>query len=255
MIYGTVISESGDETGVVINGVPAMVDNNRFVANHIFLSEGENVITAVATDTEGNTTQAVINVYNGIPTDYISLTTDTESGISPLEVTLMVEGSFNFTQSSLIDTGPGAVEIIESTAETYKIRMTTTGLYLFTVEITNGLGDTYTDTIGILVLDVAEIDALLRAKWEGMRQALTQGNIEEVLDFFDSTTQNAYGNFFTANPQLLGEMSQSLNDIRFINIMKNSVEYDIRAIKNGKEYSFYLLFVKDENGLWKIKSF
>ena len=133
--------------------------------------------------------------------------------------------------------------------------MTTTGLYFFTVEITNGLGDTYTDTIGILVLDEAKIDALLRAKWEGMRQALTQGNIEETLDFFDSTTQNAYGNFFAANPQFLGEMAQLLNDIRFVNIMRNSVEYDIRTIKDGKEYSFYLLFVKDKNGLWKIKSF
>jgi len=185
----------------------------------------------------------------------ISLTANIESNIAPLEVTLTVEGSFNFTQSSLTDTGPGAVELIENTAETYKIRMITTGLYSFTVEVTNGLGETYTDTISILVLDKAEMDALLRAKWEGMRQALTKGDIEEVSNFFDSTTKNAYGDFFTANPQLLGDMAQLLNDIQFINMMKNSVEYDIRTIKNGTEYSFYLLFVKDKNGLWKIKSF
>jgi hypothetical protein len=34
-----------------------------------------------------------------------------------------------------------------------------------------------------------------------------------------------------------------------------SVEYDIRIFRDGNEYSFYLLFEMDEDGLWKIVGF
>jgi hypothetical protein len=38
--------------------------------------------------------------------------------------------------------------------------------------VTDDQSNTYTDTVAVLVLDVAELDALLRAKWEGMKTAL-----------------------------------------------------------------------------------
>ena len=50
-------------------------------------------------------------------------------------------------------------------------------------------------------------------------------------------------------------MAQVLDDIQFVRTDENSAEYDIRATKDGTEYSFYLLFIKDDKGLWKIKSF
>jgi len=37
--------------------------------------------------------------------------------------------------------------------------------------------------------------------------------------------------------------------------MNDSAEYDIRTIEDAKEYSYYLLFVRDRNGLWKIWAF
>jgi hypothetical protein len=52
--------------------------------------------------------------------DYIRLTGDAYSGISPLENTLRVEGSFTFEESLLTDTGPSVVEVLESTPEAYR---------------------------------------------------------------------------------------------------------------------------------------
>ena len=150
---------------------------------------------------------------------------------------------------------PGVVEFLSSSAEEYSIRITTPGIYYFTAEVTDDQSNTFTDTVAVQVINEAVLDALLRAKWEGMRTALTQNDVDGAISYFDSSTQDAYQTVFTNNPQLLVQMAQVLNDIRFIRTDENSVEYDIRATKDGTEYSFYLLFIKDEQGLWKIKSF
>lgn len=49
------------------------------------LLEGQNTITAVATDTEGNTAVTSITVNAVTTGNYIRLTATPESGISPLE--------------------------------------------------------------------------------------------------------------------------------------------------------------------------
>ena len=124
MVKGTVTNTTGNETGVVINGVIALVYGNQFVANHVPLEEGANTISAVATDTDENPATASITI-NAITTgDYIRITADDESGVSPLETTLYIDGSFSFTETSITDSGPDVVEILDSAVEEYDIRRT-----------------------------------------------------------------------------------------------------------------------------------
>lgn len=40
-----------------------------------------------------------------------------------------------------------------------------------------------------------------------------------------------------------------------VKIEDNSAEYEVITTRNGKIYSFHLLFVRNTNGLWKIKRF
>jgi hypothetical protein len=153
------------------------------------------------------------------------------------------------------DSGPGVVEFLSSFAEKYSVRITTPGIYYFTAEVTDDQSNAFTDTVAILVLDEAELDALLRAKWEGMRQALAQSDVDSAVVNFSDYSKDAYKETFTNILSILSQIAQDLDDIQFVKMTKNSVGYDIRAIRNGTEYSFYLLFIKDDKGLWKIKSF
>jgi hypothetical protein len=255
-VQGTITSTSNTETGVVVNGVIAIVYDGQFVANHVSVEKGGNTITATAKDINGNTTNASITINAETTGDYIRLTTDTESGTAPLETTLKVVGSFSFTESSITCIGPGQVEFPENPIENeHTVKMTTPGVYYFTAEVTDTENNTYTDTIAIQALDKAELDAFLRAKWEGMRQALAQNDIDTATGFFADSKKDAYQRIFTALSSKLPQISQELGDIQFIRMMYNSAEYDIRTTRDGNEYSYYLLFVKDENGLWKIMSF
>ena len=197
LVRGIVTNVTGQETGVTVNGVVAIVYGNQFVANHVPLHEGENTITATATDTGGNSITTSITLYAETTGDYIRITADTESGISPLETTLRIDGSFSFTESSLTYTGPGEVEFLESTSEECRVRMTVEGVYYFTAEVTNGQSIAYTDTIAVVVLNQAELDALLRAKWEGMKTALSQNDIDDAVSYFSSFSKENYREMFT----------------------------------------------------------
>jgi hypothetical protein len=135
--------------------------------------------------------------------------------------------------------------------------MTTPGIYYFTAEASDDQSNIYTDTIAIVVLNQAQLDALLRAKWNSMRNALTINDIDGAVKYFDNSTKDAFRNAFSAlSPtQLVDDIAGELNNIQFIKMNRNSVEYDIRIFEDNEEYSFYMLFIKSEDGIWKIRSF
>lgn len=169
MVEGTIVNSAGSETGISINGVVAMIYGNQFVANHVLLQEGENTITAVATDENGNTANASIVVSAETTGEYIKITPDTESGVSPLETILTVDGSFEMASVTIYYAGPASVDSFEDLGDNeYRAAMSTKGIYYFTAEVTDDQNNTYTDTVAVQVLDLNELDAMLKAKWNGI---------------------------------------------------------------------------------------
>lgn len=172
MVTGTVTNPGGYETGVTVNGVVAIVYGNQFVANHVPLQEGVNVITATATDTSGNTAVASITVTATTSEKYIRLTADTQSGVAPLATTLRIDGSFSITNSTLNATGPVQPEIVTLSAAQYQVNMTAEGIYYFTANVTGPDGNPYQDTLAVVALNATTLDSLLRSKWTAMTTSL-----------------------------------------------------------------------------------
>jgi len=160
MVKGTINNSAGSETKVTVNGVVAIVFENKFVANHVPLQEDKNTIAATATGTDGNTATRSVTVNGELSGHYIKISADTESGISPLETTLRVTGSIKFAEPFLTYTGPGHVEFLEIASNNeYGVRISTEGIYYFIAEVIDTKNNThYTNTIAILVLSKTEKD-------------------------------------------------------------------------------------------------
>jgi len=124
--------------------------------------------------------------------NYITITALPESGISPLETRLSIDGSFSFTTYSRGVVGPGSVEFIESNPDGFLAIITGEGIYYFTVQVTDAENNAHTDTIAVLVHDQAQLDQLLKAKWDGMKAALIAGDIQSTVTYFASDRQDAY---------------------------------------------------------------
>ncbi len=256
MVEGTIVNPLGLEVGINVNGVVALVEGSRFVANHVPLEQGENIVIAKATTSEGGTASAQITVYADTTGDYVRITADPESGIAPFETSFKIEASFSFSTSSLNHTGPGAVEVLSNpTPGEYTVRMTTQGLYVFSVQVTDGQNNVHTNAVTILVMDQATLDGILKGKWNGMRNALHTGNSPKATNYIASAAKNMYQYNFSLMSAYLREIAAGLEAIRMVRVRDKIAEYEMWAEQDGQIYSFYIVFVKDQDGIWRVHFF
>jgi len=255
-VKGIVVNSTGNETGVTVNGVPAIVYGNQFTAAHVPLSEGVNTITITATDTAGTTTTSTITVNAATTGNYIRVTSNIESGIAPSEVTLRVDGSFSITNSSLNATGPASPEITAIAPDEYKVKMIAEGTYTFTVSAIGLDGNTYQDAVTITVMNRAQIDRLLKAKWEGMKTALLASNIDGALGYFVEQSKERYRQAFTTvGSANINTIFTNITELRFKTMYGPVAEYWALRQEPDGTFAYPVTFVQDANGIWRIMGF
>ena len=98
---GTIESSEGGEFGVTVNGMVAMVYGNEFVMNHAPLGNYPHVITAVAYDVDGNSTETSIMVNLEEDEKFVTLTAGEYGGVSPFEVKQTIDATFDMAGSQL----------------------------------------------------------------------------------------------------------------------------------------------------------
>jgi hypothetical protein len=259
-VSGTVINLAGNETGVTVNGITANVYGDQFVANNISLTEGSNTLTATATDTVDNTVTASIAVNASTTGSYVKLSSSIESGISPLTTNFSVSTS-NFTPASyqMDYEGDGVVDYTGSAFDNISYTYNTEGIYYPKVTVTDNSGNSYSDSTAIAVLSKTEMDTLLKNKWEGMKEALSNGSVETAVAYFDESTKEKYRKVFETLISYLSEIASNMQSIIMDHIRQDISEYRINRMENidgqSKEITYFIYFVKDRYGLWKIEGF
>ena len=257
MVRGTVTDAAGNETGVTVNGIPAIISGNEFAVNHVPLQEGKNTLTAAAVNTDGNIAGSSVTI-SAAPSDrYIMLLCDTVATVPPFDAKVKLSGTFAFAdQPSFTYTGPAQPDISAVTDGEYKLGITAEGLYFITAEVRDADNNFYTDTFAVEAVNRTGLNALLIAKWHEMRESLARNDINKAAACFAGKIRNASREIFAGlSEPVLYQMAQDMTDIRFIGMRDNAAEYDLRKTADGKVYSYYVMFVKDEDGLWKIRAF
>jgi Glucodextranase, domain B/FG-GAP repeat/Carboxypeptidase regulatory-like domain/FG-GAP-like repeat len=254
-VSGTVINSSGAETGVTVNGVPATVTGNRFIANHVPLQLGSNTISITATDTNGLATTRTRNVTNQNG-HYIRINSSIESGIAPLDISLRLDSSFSIANPTMSFSGPVPITLTPGTSSTeFTTQLAIEGTYTITASAVGPDGQTYTDSVTITVVNRWQLDSQLRAKWENIRTALAAGDVATAVTNFNPLTMEIYREQFTSLSASLPTIAAGMGNIMLVRVEDDQAEYDMHDTVNGTEYSFYLLFVKGGDGLWKIRNF
>ncbi|MCI5207552.1 MAG: hypothetical protein D3910_01885 [Candidatus Electrothrix sp. ATG2] len=254
------IHENGLETGVLVNGITALVYGNQFVANHVPLSE-DGTITVNAFDADGNRGLQSASVTVQPTTRQIELQVDFDSGLAPMENTLKF--SKNFIASSRPDisySGPANMVAETGTEEnTWNISMTEPGIYIYTVEVRDENSVTYTDQVAVLANDRVALDTLLQEKWNGMKQALINGDSAGALEEFTLGQRELFQEIFTAAEGDLAQMALDMQDIELIYQKNDTAEYRIRRDiifkESPKTVTFYIYFQRERDGIWRIRDF
>lgn len=256
IVRGSLINSTGKETGVTVNGMPATVYGSHFFVNNVPLSEGNNVISVSATDTEGNAAAASVAVTAVTTGHYISILSNIESGIAPLEAVVRVDGTFSISNSAINVSGPVQPEIHQPTSDEYRLKFIAEGVYFVTVTATGPDAVECQDTIAITILNKNQLDALLKAKWEGMKEKLRNQDVEGALNNFITAARETYRQGFHVIIDDLPYIISAMQNIKMIYSRNNIAKYRINRVQdiNGiaQTITYYIYFSKDNNGTWAI---
>ncbi len=251
-VQGIVLSQS-PEVGVTVNGVLAQVSGNRFVANGVRLTPGTNILTVQAVDSNGLIAASEATVRSHPVANSITLRSNIESGIAPLEITLKIESSFgDFPSSTLSFSGPATPQITPVGAEEYRVNLTTDGIYSLTATVAGAEGQTFSDTIVITVFNAIQMENLLNQKWEEMRAALSSGEIETALTYFTPHAGQKYRSVFEALRSNLPSIAGALQPIRLTDLQGNVAECFTNRVEEGVLNAYFVYFILDSNGFWKL---
>jgi hypothetical protein len=244
---------------VVVNGILANVQGNDF-AVIVPLQIGQNIITAAATRSDGVQAQASITINTETQEEFVRLTATPTNGILDqtgiLKVTFEAEPYLiNPVSSYSWDfNGDGTPEII-GTETTIIAQYQFPGIYFPRVTVTDNQGNVYTEATIVHVLSREEMDALLRSKWEGMKTALGQGNVSEALNYFVKDSREEYREIFELLAPQLPALVSAMREIYMVEIKGSMAEYYIKRFQRGVEISYFIYFMKDNDGIWRLSSF
>jgi hypothetical protein len=178
-------------------------------------------------------------------------------GGTPLLASFSVVGGAPPARVELDIDGDGHVDFDGPTLQGQTFTYAAPGLYFPSVKVTDARGAVSTARAVVQVLDPAGVDALLQPKWSALRDALGRSDVAGAVALFAGASRDAYQDQLTAlaGAGALAQIAADLGPIRPVRVHERAAEYELRAVQQGTSYSFYVLFVVDTDGVWRLRVF
>ena len=257
LVQGKIHNQAG-EIGVVVSGFLAEVNGEDF-AVVIPLRLGQNILTATATNLEGLRAQTSLTVNTEIRQEIVRLTPSPLSGMlkkpaNTLDITFEAEAFLENPVASYSwdfdgDGVPEATGIEPKITNPYQ----DPGFFFPKVTITDSQGNRYEETTLVHVIAREEVEPILSSKWEGVKTALVNGDIEGALQYFVAASRDRYRQTFTAlGSERINYLFASIIEFKIFTLYGRVAGCGAVRIEGGRRYAYPVNFVQDENGIWKI---
>lgn len=254
LVRGEVKAPEGTELGVTVNGVAGEVNGGEFAA-FVPLQLGTNTITAKVVDAAGNSaTDSTIVDVPSLQEDPLRLLASPSRGLSPLTVELRPSSLLGrrIVLFELDFEGDGIVDLSSATFDRVTHVYAQERLFFPTLTVTDDLGN---KTSAATIVNVFALPDLA-AKWNAMKGALRNGDIDRALQFIAEQSRERYRGIFTTVGPKLSQIDSILTGIQLIAVRRDEAEFAmLRTGADGVERSFYILFVRDNDGIWRLRTF
>jgi hypothetical protein len=256
LVRGTV-ANGGSGVGVAVNGVVANVQGDVFAAT-VPVSAPSIALTAVATTESGGSASdsVTVSVADG-GERAVSLRASPRMGGTPLVTSFSLLGGPVPARVELDVDGDGHVDFSGPMLEGQTFAYPTAGLYFPVARVIDSQGAVSTTRAVVQVLDRADLEALLQPKWTALRDALARGDVPAAVALFAGGSRDAYQEQLAAlaGAGALPQVAADLGPITPVRVLDRAAEYELRAVQRGVTYSFYVLFVVDTDGVWRLRVF
>lgn len=245
------------EVGIQVNGYAALIDGNEF-ATIIPIDAQTTTVTATLTDFAGK-----LLASDAVPITPEPPATEPVLTFRPMPELATVSDSVGFSLVStneivhieLDGNGDGTVDFSGADLEGVTVTFADPGLYYPTVRATDINSTVHTATGIVQILDISQLDQQLQSKWNAMKNALRTGDTVTAASFIVKAKQAFYQNIFNNLTISFSDIDQYLPNLTFIEQWHNAVEYEITRTEGPDNITYMVLFVRDEDGIWRIKFF
>ncbi|MEW6684279.1 MAG: Ig-like domain-containing protein [Nitrospirota bacterium] len=261
LVQGTIVDNYGPgEIGITVNGYVAETQSGKFSVDGVALPAGANALTATATDGAGVTAAAVgnVTVVSDQSSPPVTLTAEFPSNLAPVAVTFTADTAVPnpITLYRVDFEGDGAVDSVSSTWNGLTHTYAAPGLYIPSLTVIDSSGQIYSAATVVNVLDGTAMNGLLQAKWQTMRQALAAGDVEHAVAFLVGPNQDRYRRQFLALTPYLSQIAADMGAISdLLALDPYHAEFALRRTEPQGEFSYGLIFSRDEQGIWRIQWF
>ena len=284
IITGTVEDANTDNRniGVVINNQLAVINRSvtplEYIARVPLLS-GEQIITVVATTQKGESASKNLTITRNTGVGY-DINIKPTSGVSPLavELSLSLNDPYNNVFISAVvdfdDDGfdDFSYDGIEYTPEgniiahpmdlSQKISYTFTepGIYQAKVKVLdfvslNNKGTALTEHIvPVEVINDTLDESLYTAIWNNMNAAVVAGDIAVAETAFSRGSRKKFTPLLTALQPYFQEILNSYTDWQVVTNLPGYKEFILNRNVNGESRVYFVTFIQDHAGVWRITS-
>ena len=174
-------------------------------------------------------------------------------GLAPLNVLLKAQTQIANPVYRWDFNGDGIIDSSGVTLDEISHLYSQEGIYYPSVMVSDSQGLSHTETTLVQVIIREKLDAILQSKWSGMKDSLRQGNIEQAISFFAQPSRERYRGIFNTIQSQLSDIVTGMGPIQFINLDNGVAKYRIRRQEAAGEITYYIFFVVDQDGIWRIK--
>ena len=262
-LRGTVES-GGDVTvsvplppGMGVPALPAVTEAGTF-AVQVPIDGTATTLTATATDvatgaTATHTIRIVVEPDSGLSTS--GFAAFPSAGLAPHVVVFHVNLG-DGTRVALDVDGDGTVDFDGTALENLPFLYDRPGIYVPALRATTADGLSQTYRTSVEVYDRAALDARLQAVWNGLRQALEDGNIDRAVSFVHGNRRAAWQEYFRQLPaDEVAVEASAFTAIELIQVGRGGAEYEMLREENGQTVSYPVVFVADVDGRWRLWQF
>ncbi len=253
-VRGTV--QGPPDVGVTVNGLPAAVVAGAFAAA-VTVDPEDTELVARATTASGDTaeTRQPIVVVPAAVEPAVTLAAHPRGGAAPLTVRFTVASDEAIGGIALDLTGDGTVDFSGASLDGLAFQYDQPGLYEPTVTVTDASGVSHTARTLIQVWDRAVVEAAIQTRWQGLKDALRRGDVPAALGGIATKARDSYAQLLGALTVPPDEIDRVLTDVALVDLDEDQATCAMVRVDDGVPISHFVLYVRDEDGIWRIKFF
>jgi hypothetical protein len=187
----------------------------------------------------------------------IRVVVDAERGFAPHTATMRVDNPTGLTIAGVRYENLGGAVLDTSGADQQvlgTLSLATAGIATPTVVVTDAAGNVYRQQVGVLAASRSSADALLKATWNTYTATLAAGRVELALASLPAVTAARFKPILEPLGPHFATIVPTWSAPTTGRLTEDVGEYTIARTIDGQNRLFFVYFVRDDRGIWRLDS-